>query len=121
MTDQQLLSAAFNRTFTCARQRRSEVISALKLWVLLNSDSCGASLHSSISYVQQMVDALEPDLVLGGVSGTCSSAASVPPSSSAIVLSADAIRAVLESLAKIPALDVGDWTAVLRSIAWLSR
>ena len=35
-------------------------------------------------------------------------------------LSEDQDRRVLEALVKIPIMDVGDWTAVLRSLTWLS-
>jgi len=114
LTDHQLLSAAFNNIFTRTKRGRNEVVSSLKLWVLLNSDNYGPS-SASATYAQQVADALEPDLCLGGSSSMPE--ATVP---SAIVLSADAIRSVLESLARIPSMDVGDWTAVLRSLAWLS-
>lgn len=102
--DQKLLSLAFNDMFSSATFLRikTDVIASLKLWVLLNSENYGPSLDSE--------------------SGVGASAASslTNGDSSAILLNPEAIRGVLESLTKIPVLDVGDWTAVLRSLTWLS-
>ena len=100
--DQKLLSSAFNNIFSSASCLRikTDVIASLKLWVLLNSENYGSSLDSD-----------------GGAS------AAVPNTSgdsSAILLNPEAIRGVLEALVKIPIMDVGDWTAVLRSLTWLS-
>lgn len=91
-SDRQLLSVAFNAILTSAGSWRSreDVIASLKLWVLLNGDMCPAP-------------------------GTAESDESGP-----ILLSPEAIRSLLESLARIPVIDVGDWTAVLRGLAWLS-
>ena len=100
--DQKLVSSAFNNIFSSASCLRikTDVIASLKLWVLLNSENYGSSLDFD-----------------GGAS------AAVPNTSgdsSAILLNPEAIRGVLEALVKIPIMDVGDWTAVLRSLTWLS-
>jgi hypothetical protein len=88
--DQKLLSSAFNNLFSSASYLRikTDVIASLKLWVLLNSENYGSSLDSD-----------------GGAS---SSVTKNSGDSSAILLNPEAIRGVLEVLAKIPVLDVGD-------------
>lgn len=93
-SDRHLLSAAFNAIFTTSGSWRSrgDVVASLKLWVLLNGDMCPAPGQS------------DPETADSGP----------------ILLSPDAIRSLLESLANIPVMDVGDWTAVLRGLAWLS-
>lgn len=99
-SDQHLLSSAFNNIFSSANCLRvkTDVIASLKMWVLLNSDNYSSSLDSDV----------------GEASGASRQ------DSSAILLNREAIRGVLESLSKIPVMDVGDWTAVLRSLTWLS-
>ncbi|KAI9556663.1 hypothetical protein GHT06_016453 [Daphnia sinensis] len=101
--DQRLLSSAFNNLFSSASylKTKTDIIASLKLWVLLNSENYGSSLES---------DAAGASSAIPNSSGD----------SSAILLNPEAIRGVLEVLAKIPILDVGDWTAVLRSLTWLS-
>lgn len=102
-SDQKLLSSAFNNLFGSASylKIKTDIVSTLKLWVLLNSENYGSSL----------------DVETGGDSSAIPSATG---DSSAILLNPEAIRGVLEVLAKIPVLDVGDWTTVLRSLTWLS-
>ena len=110
-SDQTLLSSAFNRIFTSTGRlgprTRTDVVASLKLWVLLNSDNYGSSFDGS-------------DGGGGPAASASASASSVGDSSSAILLNPDAIRGLLMSLSKIPVMDVGDWTAVLRSLTWLS-
>lgn len=107
-SDQKLLSSAFNQIFTSTGRlgprTRTDVVASLKLWVLLNSDHYGSSLDGSD----------------GGGGGAATASTSTGDGSSAILLNPDAIRGLLTSLSKIPVMDVGDWTAVLRSLTWLS-
>ena len=124
-TDHELLSAAFNRILCAASQRRStsDVVGTLKLWVLLNGDSYGGSNSSGPASISRSGSDVNLQGRQEDAASSSSSSADYSSSSradAAIVLSADAIRSCLEALAKIPAMDAGDWTAVLRSLAWLS-
>lgn len=83
-----------------------DVISSLRLWVQLNSDNYSSHL-------------LETTSSSASSSSTSTSTGSTEESS-AIILNQEAIRNVLETLTKIPVLDIGDWTTVLRSLTWLS-
>ena len=83
-----------------------DVIASLRLWVQLNSDN----------YSSHMLEAAPSS----ASSSSTSSSTGSTEESSAIILSQEAIRNVLEALTKIPVLDIGDWTTVLRSLTWLS-
>jgi len=63
-----------------------------------------------------MLEAASPSASSSSTSSTTGST----EESSAIILNQEAIRNVLETLTKIPLLDIGDWTTVLRSLTWLS-
>lgn len=92
-TDRQLISGAFNAIFTSTKSSRSrgDVLCSLKLWVMLNGTQLTPGLPN-------------PDNTESGP----------------VLLSSEAIRSLLESLTMIPVMDVGDWAAVLRCLAWLS-
>jgi len=96
-SDHELLSAAFNQIFVASGGVRNQldVVSSLKLWILLNRENVSQSDES--------------------VAGTSSSG-----DSPAILLSQEAIEHILKGLSKISAMDVGDWITVLRSLKWLS-
>ena len=102
-SDQNLLSSAFNNIFTSpslsSTRGAKDVLASLKLWVLLNSDGYSSSSSNN---------------------SQSSSACLTTDTSPAIVLSPEAINSVLQSLAKMPGMEIGDWTAVLRSLTWLS-
>ena len=90
----------------CWIRNKVDVIASLRLWVQLNSDN----------YSSHMLEAAPSS----ASSSSTSSSTGSTEESSAIILSQEAIRNVLEALTKIPVLDIGDWTTVLRSLTWLS-
>ncbi len=79
-------------------------MSSLRLWILLNREGAGGG----------------GDAGAEGPSSASVPASPVEETAPAILLGQATIQSVLRALARTPALDVGDWITVLRSLKWLS-